>query len=116
MELPFTIQQFYHVFVEYNETVWPIQFLITGLALAAISVVLAPRRWSSRAASAVLALLWAWMAIAYHFVFFAHINPAAYAFAALSLAGDVCFLWLGLPSTLPAGEKSSTAIFAAMTA
>jgi hypothetical protein len=96
VELPFTSQQFYQVFGEYNEIVWPVQFLITGLALAAISFVLAPRRWSDRAASAILALLWAWMAIAYHFAFFARINPAAYAFAALSLAGAVCFLWYGV--------------------
>lgn len=80
-ELPFIIQQFYHVLVEYNETVWPVQFLIIELALAAISVVLAPCRWSGRAASAILALLWAWMAMVYHLVVVARINPAAYACA-----------------------------------
>jgi len=33
--------------------------------------------------AAVLALFWAWMGIAYHWAFFARINPAAYLFGAL---------------------------------
>lgn len=96
MEPPFTIEQFYEVFSRYNDTVWPAQIALTGLALAGIGFTLLSPRWSDRAASAVLAVLWAWMGMAYHLAFFARINPAAYAFAALSLAGALCFLWFGV--------------------
>lgn len=96
MALPFTIGQFYQVFASYNVTLRPAQIAMTGLAVAAICLVFIPRNWSDRAASFILALLWAWMGIAYHFAFFARINPAAYAFAALSLAGALCFLWFGV--------------------
>jgi len=46
---------------------------------AAAAVVLAWRGDvpSDRLISAVLALLWAWMAVAYHYLFFAPVNPAA---------------------------------------
>lgn len=96
MNLPFTVEQFYDVFREYNESVWPAQVILNVLALATVLIVLVPRRWSGRAASAVLALLWAWLGVAYHLAFFARINPAAYAFAALSLAGAILFFWHGV--------------------
>ena len=33
--------------------------------------------------AAILGILWVWNGLAYHLAFFAHINPAAYGFAAL---------------------------------
>jgi hypothetical protein len=42
---------------------------------------------------AILALLWAWMAIAYHALHFTAINPAAPGFAAIFLAGAAAFAW-----------------------
>lgn len=96
MQMPFTVDQFYEVFRDYNEAVWPVQFLLVMLGLAAIALVLRPRRWSSAAVSAILAVLWAWMAIAYHLIFFARINPLAYLFAGISLAGAAAFVWEGI--------------------
>jgi Family of unknown function (DUF6064) len=96
VELPFTAEQFYFIFREYNETVWPAQVLLLGLALAASVLLLVPRHWSSVWISIILAVLWGWMAIAYHIAFFSRINPAAYAFSALSLVGALVFLWQGV--------------------
>lgn len=94
MSLPFTHEQFFDVFRRYNDAIWPMQALLTLLGLAAVALLFVPGR--GRAVSAILAGLWAWMAIAYHLAFFAAINPAALLFAALFLAGAVSFAWSGV--------------------
>ncbi|HEY0844823.1 MAG TPA: DUF6064 family protein [Noviherbaspirillum sp.] len=96
MTLPFTVGQFYDVFRAYNDAVWPAQAGLLALAVAAASLVMVPRPWSGRAVSGILALLWAWMAIGYHLAFFTTINPLAYGFAAVFLAGALVFVWQGV--------------------
>ena len=96
MSLPFTVEQFHDVFRDYNRVVWPAQWLLVALALAAVAAVLRPRPWSGVFVSASLGFLWAWIALADHLAFFARINPAAYGFAALSAAGAVVFIWQGV--------------------
>lgn len=96
MQLPFTVEQFYDVFRAYNTAVWPAQVLLLALGIAAVLLVFFPQRWSGVGISAILALLWAWLGLAYHLAFFTSINPLAYAFAGLSVAGAVVFLWQGV--------------------
>lgn len=96
MRLPFTSREFFDVFRDYNETVWPAQILLVAVALAAIVFVSRPRRRSGEAIALILAMLWGWLAFAYHLAFFARINPLAYGFSALSLAGAFVFLWQGV--------------------
>ena len=100
MAIPFTVEQFYGVFSDYNNAVWPAQVVLVLLALAVVAVVavvvLRPQPWSGVAVSAVLAFLWAWIAVAYHFTFFTRINPLAYGFAAVSMAGAAVFVWQGV--------------------
>lgn len=93
--MPFTTAQFFAIFRAYNEAVWPFQIVLAALGLAAIGLLFLRRPASGRLISAILAGLWAWMAIAYHFVFFSRINPAAWAFGALFLVQAVLFLWMG---------------------
>lgn len=69
---------------------------LLALALAAIALVLVPLRWSGVAVSAILAFLWAWVGLAYHFAFFASINPLAYVFSGVSLGGAGVFFWEGV--------------------
>lgn len=96
MNLPFTADQFFAVFHDYNLAVWPAQVFLVAAALIAAALSAVPLRWSGAVISAILALLWAWMAVAYHLAFFTAINPLAYAFSALSLAGALVFLWQGV--------------------
>ncbi len=96
MELPFTIDQFYGVFRDYNTSVWPAQWVLVALGLAAVAAALRPRPWSGVAVSAILGVLWTWIALAYHLAFFARISAPAYAFAALSMVGAALFLWQGV--------------------
>jgi hypothetical protein len=96
MALPFTAEQFYGVFHDYNTAVWPAQCFLVALAIAALAAVLRPRPWSGVAVSAALGALWTWTALAYHLAFFARISPAAFSFAAVSAAGAAVFVWQGV--------------------
>lgn len=96
MQLPFTNEQFFGVFRLYNSTVWPAQVLLVLLAVLAIVFIALRRPWSGAAVSAILALLWVWIGVAYHLAFFARINPVAYGFGALSIAGGLLFAWHGV--------------------
>ena len=96
MNLPFTVEQFFAVFRDYNTTLWPAPIFLVALAVAAIALVVVPRRYSGAGISAILAFLWAWLALAYHLAFFAAVNPLAYVFAGVSLAGALIFLWQGV--------------------
>lgn len=92
--LPFTAEQVLDVFRAYNHGVWPAQVLLTLAAIAGIALVRLGR--GDRVVSALLALLWLWMAMAYHADFFTRINPAAWAFAAMFAAAAALFAWLGV--------------------
>jgi hypothetical protein len=96
MTIPFSVEQFHGVFSDYNNAVWPAQVVLVLLALAVVVLVLRPQPWSGVAVSAVLAFFWAWIAAAYHFAFFTRINPLAYVFAAVSMAGAAVFVWQGV--------------------
>jgi hypothetical protein len=81
--LPFTSDQFFGVFAEYNHN-----FGLVAVALWIVTLVMLvaawrnPRGWS-RALTALLAVSWLWNAGAYHALLFTRINPAAWLFAAL---------------------------------
>lgn len=96
MQLPFTTEQFYAVFRHYNTTLWPAQLVLLALAAAAVALVVWPRRWSGAGVSLILALLWTWMALAYHLAFFTAISAPAYGFAMAFLWGAGLFLWHGV--------------------
>jgi hypothetical protein len=95
MRPPFSAEQFFDVFREYNAIVWPAQPVLVVVALLLIGLAIgAPRR--SRLVVAGLAALWAWMALAYHLAFFSTLTPAAYLFAAAFLVEAVLLAWHGI--------------------
>ena len=94
--LPFTVEQFYGVFREYNMTLWPAQIFLLTLAVVAVALVVFPRRWSGLGVSFILAFLWAWLGLAYHLSFFTVISPLAYGFAAMSVIGSLILFWQGV--------------------
>lgn len=107
--IPFSREQFMAVFVAYNEAVWPAQWLLLGAAVACVALARAGTLRASRAACAILALLWAWMAIAYHWAYFAAINPPAYLFAGLFLVAAGLFAWAGWRGRIRFSLDSHTA-------
>lgn len=96
MQLPFTPEQFFGVFERYNEAVWPIQLAIYAIAAIAIYLVFKPGRHSSKIISGILASLWLWIGVAYHWAFFTSINPAAKIFGAFFVLQGVIFLFEGI--------------------
>lgn len=95
MNPPFTIDAFLSVFVAYNEAIWPTQIAAYILgATAAATLWLNPSRASGLILS-VLSVLWAWNGIAYHFLFFAEINPVAKLFAGLFVLQTFVFVMSG---------------------
>jgi hypothetical protein len=93
MELPFTPDQFFGVFAEYNDTFWPV---VVAWWLATIAALRAawrrPGRWSPMV-SVFLGVLWLWNAVAYHAFLFTRINPAAWLFSGLFAVQGVMFFW-----------------------
>jgi hypothetical protein len=90
--LPFTVEQFYDVFVQYNESVWPTQIVLYAVAIAVLALLVRARPAECRIIAGLLTLLWTWMAIAYYFVFFTRISGSGWVIGAGLLAGG---LWLG---------------------
>jgi hypothetical protein len=96
MRLPFTIEQFFGVFRQYNNTVWPAQVLLLLLAVLVVIFIALRRPSSGVAVSAILSFLWLWIGGAYHLAFFATINPLAFGFGTLSIIGSILFVWQGV--------------------
>ena len=91
--LPFTRDQFFALFVEYNKGVWPVQLGAYVLGLAMIFLLFVPAHGRNRIIGVGLAAMWAWTGIVYFWRYFASINPAADAFGALFLLQAALFLY-----------------------
>jgi Family of unknown function (DUF6064) len=85
MRLPFTIEQFFAVFAAYNAAIWPAQIAAYGLGLAVVGMLLWDSMIGKRLVLFILAGIWAWNGIVYHFGFFTPINPVGRGFSALFL-------------------------------
>jgi hypothetical protein len=97
MRLPFTREAFFDLLAAYNASLWPaVIALWVASALACAWLVSSSGRSHDRWISGLMAVHWAWSAIAYHAAFFTRINPAAWLFAVLFLVQAALFVWLGL--------------------
>lgn len=94
--MPFTAGEFFEVFRRYNEAVWPLQFLLVAAGLVVVVLAIRAHPNAGRIAMLVMALLWVWMGVVYHFAFFRHINPAASLFGVASVVQAALFVWLGI--------------------
>jgi hypothetical protein len=93
--LPFTPEQFTSVFVSYNNAIWPAQIGAYLLGCWAIVPLLWRTSHGDRVTAGILALMWLWTGIAYHWVFFSTINQAAYVFGTLFMIEGCSLLYLG---------------------
>ncbi|HWR25132.1 MAG TPA: DUF6064 family protein, partial [Methanosarcina sp.] len=89
-------EQFFRVFEQYNEVVWPAQVVIYIAAAIVFYLVFRPNKYSSKVVSGILALFWLWMGVVYHWSFFASINPAAYIFGVLFVLQGLIFIIEGI--------------------
>jgi hypothetical protein len=94
--LPFTTEQFLGVFESYNRSVWPAQFVLFATALLLVVLAIWKRRFSDKVIGVGLAILWLWMGIAYQWLHFSAINPAAYLFGGAMSLQALLFLHAAL--------------------
>jgi hypothetical protein len=83
MTMPFTVEQFFGVFTANNAAIWPAQIVAYALGLVAVEALWLPVTHAARLILAILALMWLWNGVGYHWLFFAGVNPAAKVFAVL---------------------------------
>lgn len=95
MSLPFTVEQFFEVFANYNAAIWPAQPVAYVLAFVALALSLRPSRSAGRVVSTILAVFWIWMGSVYHILYFSPINPAAIVFGAFFIVQGLLFLIVG---------------------
>lgn len=80
MNMPFTTEQFFNVFEQYNLAVFPVQLLIILLGIIGLYLIINRHGIKNKFIGSYLGILWIWVGIVYHILFFAEINPAAYLF------------------------------------
>lgn len=79
--LPFTRAEFFEVFAAYNAVTWPAAIAAYPVAFFALFLAWRGSARSGPVAGFILALMWAWVGLVYHGIYFSEINPIAYAFA-----------------------------------
>ena len=80
--LPFSSEQFFQVFGTFNPAIWPAQLFAYGVAFLVAVALFRSAQTADRIVSAALAVMWLFTGIAYHWAYFARINPLAAIFAA----------------------------------
>lgn len=95
MQLPFSREAFFDVFAVYNNALWPFVLALWAATLLALIARVAGRD-RSEWTFGLLAVQWAWSAVAYHASLFSAINPAAWGFAALFLVQAALLTWFGV--------------------
>lgn len=96
MNMPFTIEQFFSVFRDYNLSVWPMQILLNILAAVVIFSAIKKYKFNNEIISGILGFLWLWTGFIYHLIFFTGINKAAYIFGALFIIQGILFIYSGI--------------------
>ena len=94
--MPFGRAEFLDVFGAYNNALWPAAVALWAATAWLVLSYFGSSRPPNRAISALLAVHWAWAAVAYHAAYFTRINPAAWLFAALFLIQAAIFVWVGV--------------------
>lgn len=92
LALPFTVEQFYNVFAQYNESVWPMQIVLYAIGFAILLLLARAQPTNDRVISILLAGLCVWTAVTYYFLFFTRITGSGWIIGAVLLGGG---LWLG---------------------
>jgi hypothetical protein len=100
VQLPFTADQFFGIFADYNQTFWPVAVVLWLMTVLAVALVWwQPARWSPML-SLFLGALWLWNAAAYHALLFTRINRAAWIFSLLFAFQAALFMRAGLQKRL----------------
>ena len=96
MKLPFTPEQFFNLIEKYNLTIAPFQIIILLLGIICLILLHTKSSAKDKLIGTYLGLLWIWIGIAYHLIFFTIINKAAYIFGGLFILQGLLILFTSL--------------------
>jgi hypothetical protein len=107
LELPFSHDEFLDVFGAYNSLLWPAVAVLWVATAALVWRWLRTGRLNGRVVFALLAVHWTWSGVAYHWLHFRDINPAATLFGALFVLQGALFAWQAVASARSATTVAS---------
>lgn len=93
--LPFSPRVYYRLLELHNQAVWPAQVLTLVLGLAVLVLLMRPIGGRDRIISAILGILWIWIAFAFFWQRYATINWASIYVAPLFALQGLLLLWVG---------------------
>jgi hypothetical protein len=93
--LMFSSRTWYRLIEQYNGAYWPLHLATLLLGLGIVVVVTRQPAWQGRAIIGLLAVLWAWVAVAFLWHRFATISTAATWFAAAFILQALLLAWAG---------------------
>ena len=96
MQPPFTPEEFFRVFHDYNVAAWPVQIVLILAALFALCCVIWNFEGKDRGASMSLAILWFWSGAVYQLYWLSELTAVAELFAVLWIAGAFLFYIFGV--------------------
>lgn len=94
--LPFTRDQFLANLAAYNEAIWPAQPAVFGLGLLTVAILFWRPRMADRLIAGILAMMWLWTGVGYHWLHFTEINKAALIFGGLFVAQGAMLAYVGV--------------------
>ncbi|MFA6903223.1 MAG: DUF6064 family protein [Gallionellaceae bacterium] len=107
--LLFSPGTYYRLFELYNIEWWPLQIFALALGMIVLLLLRNGSDQARKAIAVILALCWLWLAWAYHWQRYAHINWAANYYAAAFALEALLLLWLCVlrrrPDRVEAGNK-----------
>ena len=92
MKLPFTTEQFFNVIEKYNSTLFPFQIVILLLGIVCLFLFHSKSTARNQLIGSYLGILWIWIGITYHLVFFTVINKAAFLFGGIFILQGLLIL------------------------
>lgn len=92
------LETFLQLIARYNAAVWPLQPVAYALGLAAVVLARRATRGSSRLAAAVLAVLWAWVGLAFNWAYFRGVSRTAAPMAVLFVLEALLLVAAGVAS------------------
>lgn len=96
MKTPFTTEQFFSVFENYNHSIFPVQIILFLLGVCALIMIGSTIKQKDKFVAGFLGFLWLWIGIAYHIAFFSGINKVAYGFGVLFILQGLFISWEGV--------------------
>jgi hypothetical protein len=94
--LLFSPRTYYRLIEHHNEALWPGQIVTMGLGLVIAGLLRRRAPWRGRAVSAIVAVLWSWVAWAFLWQRYATINWAASYLVGLLAVEVLLLVWIGV--------------------